>query len=125
MADKVALCLNIFLACVARGIIFARVRVLAEKRLPPHSPHGFAAPLLRLPSRERSRRQRWHHFFPTYDQLKERVQLSGTNDIFVSEIFTISTRIGSRSSFSGHCCSTVKQPIKVIAVVVYPRAEMA
>ena len=122
MADKVALCLNIFLACVASGIIFARVRVLAS---PPHSPYGFAAPLLRLPSRERSRRQRLHHFFPTYDQLKERVQLSGTNDIFVSEIFTISTRIGSRSSFSGHCCSTVKQPIKVIAVVVYPRAEMA
>lgn len=123
MADKVALCLNIFLACVASGIIFAHVRVLAEKRLHP-IPHT-ASPLLRLPSRERSRRLRWHHFFPKYDQLKDRVQLSGTNDIFVSEIFTISTRIGSRSSFSGHCCSTVKQPIKVIAVVVYPRAEMA
>lgn len=57
------------LACAPGGIFFARVRVviLAKrtpkaqgdfKVFPPHSLHGFVAPLSKLSSRERSHRVR-------------------------------------------------------------------
>ena len=66
-------CLDAFLlsnfkfrvACVAGGIIFVRVRVLEalpREASPPHSAIGFAVPLLKPSSRERSRQLRRVNF---------------------------------------------------------------
>ena len=52
-------------ACLAGGIIFVRVRVLEalpREASPPHSANGFAVPLLKTSSRERSRRLRRLNF---------------------------------------------------------------
>lgn len=60
-----------FLPCVAS---FCACESFGGKASPPHSPHGFAASLLRLPLRERSRRLRRQHLFPKYDQISGRTE---------------------------------------------------